>query len=423
MHLAGMPRLSIVESWSYESRNRNAKWPTSHASRENLKEEELELFCDTSSRIVFEESSLCRCICTFRHRTSWRFPCPNSGNGALSARGDINRTPPTSHVTTTFSTVGSRTMMAYVSSHPSWNGRSANIIGLSDNVGNAWKLLEGPTMWVGSMVPSLSAIYYLNSPVTTDAYAVTVKMTNPAPLVVRVVGVSGSDITMPPRHFAIESLSVGGRSTASTEPITVPDQTLLLAWAKNESTATARVLDGYTRDRESTGFLWGEYKPVFLAGSCASHFQYDSAIGYQIAIVAIRAAANPVASSQAFTIRRQTALNITLSALSPKSGPLAYSLVSGPTHSRVSGTFPSSTYTPDSDYLGDDSLSFKAYDGSGESNIASVRLAVQPKTLIHLFQENSIRIGYFSILLIAMVGARLRLKGYVVPRSFQVQAD
>lgn len=342
----------------------------------------------------------------------------------VSARGYINRTPLTSHVTATFSTVGSTTMVAYVSSHPSWNGRSVSIIGLSDNVGNAWKLLEGPTTWVGSTVPLLSAIYYVNAPVTTDAYTLTVKLTNPAPLVVHVIGVSGSDITMPPQHSAIDSLSVGGRSTdVSSEPITVPDHTLLLAWAKNESTATARVLDGYTLDRESTGFLWGEYKPVFLAGSYASHFQYDSAIGHQTAIVAIRAAANPVASSQAFTTRRQTAVNITLSALSPKSRPLTYSLVSGPTHGRVSGTFPSLTYTPDADYVGDDSLSFKAYDGSGESNSASVRIAVQPKTLIHRFQENSIKIGYFSILVIAMLGARLRLKGYAVPRSFQVQAD
>jgi hypothetical protein len=342
----------------------------------------------------------------------------------VSTRGYINRTPLTSHVTAIFNTVGSTTMVAYVSSHPSWNGRPVNVVGLSDNVGNTWKVLEGPTMWVGSTVPLLSAIYYVNAPVTTDAYTVTVKLTNPAPLVVHVIGVSGSDITMPPQHSAIASLSVGGSSMdVSTEQITVPDHTLLLAWAKNESIATARALDGYTLDRQSTGFLWGEYKPVLSTGSYASHFQYDSAIGHQTAIVAIRAAASPVASSQVFTTRRQTPVNITLNALSPKGRPLRYSLLSGPTHGSVSGTFPSLTYTPEADYVGDDTLSFKASDGAGESNRASVRIAVQPKTLIQLFQENSMKVGFLSIVVIAMVGARLRLKGYAAPRGFQVQAE
>jgi hypothetical protein len=237
----------------------------------------------------------------------------------VSTRGYINRTPLTSHVTATFGTVGSTTMVPYVPSHPSWNGRPVSIIGLSDNVGNAWRLLEGPTMWVGSRVPLLSATYYVNTPVTTDAYTVTVSLTNPAPLVVHVIGVSGSDIIMPPQHSVIDSLSVGRRSVdVATEPIAVRDHTLLLAWAKNESIDRAGALDGYTLARQSTSFLWGEYKPVLLAGSYASRFQYDSAIGHQTAVVAIQAAASPVSSSQAFTTRRQTPVNSTLSALSPR---------------------------------------------------------------------------------------------------------
>jgi hypothetical protein len=419
-----MPRLSTVESWSYESRNRNANWPQATSHDENSKNKNwstsvtlrLGSFLKTRFFIPAFLFFVIGLVCTSSAQTL--VPA------VVSTRGYINRTPLTSHVTAIFNTLGSTTMVAYVSSHPSWNGRPVSLIGLSDNVGNTWKVLEGPTTGVGSTVPLLSAIYYVNAPVTTDAYIVTVNLTNPAPLVVHVIGVSGSDITAPPQHSAINSLSVGGRSTdVSTETITVPDHTLLLAWTKNESIATARVLDGYTLDRESTGFLWGGYKPVFLAGSYASHFQYDSAIGHQTAIVAIRAAVNPVASSQAVTTRRQTAVNIILSALSPKGHPLMYSLVSGPTHGCVSGTFPSLTYTPDADYVGDDSLSFKAYDGSGESNSASFRIAVQPKTLIQLFQENSTKLGYFSILVIATVGARLRLKRYAVPRSFQMQAD
>jgi len=315
-------------------------------------------------------------------------------------------------------------MVAYVSSHPSWNGRPVSIIGLSDNVGNTWKRLEGPTLWVGSNVPLLSAIYYVNAPVTTDVHTVTVALTNPAPLVVHVVSVSGSDITAAPQHSAIEGLTSGGRSIdVATEAISVHDPVLLLAWAKNESIAHASALDGYTLDPNSTGFLWGEYKPALSAGSYASHFQYDAAIGHQTAIVAIRASDTPVASSQAFTTRRQTPINIELVALSPKLHPLTYRLVSRPAHGSISGTFPNLIYTPEADFVGEDTVVFKADDGTDQSNSAWIHIAVQPKSWIELIQENAMKIGSLSILMIALVCTRLRFKGYSPLRGFQVQAE
>jgi hypothetical protein len=85
--------------------------------------------------------------------------------------------------------------------------------------------------------------------------------------------------------------------------------------------------------------------------------------------------------------------------------------VSGPTHGSISGTFPNLIYTPEADYVGKDSLAFKAYDATGESNSACVRIAVQPKSLIQPFQENSMKIGFFSILVIAMAGCEAAIKG------------
>lgn len=342
----------------------------------------------------------------------------------VSTSGYINPTPLTSHMTATFNTAGSTTMVAYVSSHPFWNGHPVSIVGLRDNVGNSWKLLEGPTLWQGSTVPLLSAIYYVNAPITSEAYSVTVNLSNPAPLVVHVIAVSGSDITATPQHSAINSLDAGGKSVdVTTEPIKVPDHTLLLAWAKNESIAKASALDGYTLDQQSTGFLWGEYKPVLVAGSYASHFQYDAAIGHQTAILAIRPSAIPVASSQTFATRRKMPVNISLNALSPSGHALTYTLVSGPVHGSLSGTFPNLTYTPEANYVGNDSLAFEANDGTGKSNKASVRIAVQPRSTIQLAQENQMKIGFSSILALVVLAARLRLKGYAAPRAFQVQAD
>ena len=271
----------------------------------------------------------------------------------VSTRGDTNPTPLTSHMTATLSTAGSTTMVAYVSSHLAWNGRPVSIVGLRDNVGNSWKLLEGPTLWKGSTVPLLSAMYYVTAPITSEAYSVTVNLSNPAPLVVHVIAVSGSDITETPQHSAINGLDVGGKSIdVTTEPIAVPEHTLLLAWAKNESTANAGALDGYKLDQQSTGFLWGEYKAVLVAGSYASHFQYDASIGHQTAIVAIRPPAVPVASSQEFATRGQMPVNITLNALSPNGHAVTYTVVRGPLHGTLSGTFPNLTYTPEANYVG-----------------------------------------------------------------------
>lgn len=332
--------------------------------------------------------------------------------------GYINRTPLISHVTAPFNSIGSTTIVAYVSTHPSWDGNAVRISGLNDDLGNSWKLLAGPTMWTGSSATLLSAIYYVNAPVTADTHTVTVTLTNRAPLVVHVVAVSGSDITSPPLHSTISSLSMGETSTdVISKPIVVQDHTLLLAWAKNESTATARALDGYTLDRQSTGFLWGSYKPVSSVGSYVSRFSYDTAVGYQTAVVGIRASLIPVASSVAIRTRPQTSVSFALSAFSPARRTLTYNLVGGPTHGVLSGISPNLTYTPEADYIGPDALAFKVYDGIDESNGACVRITVLPKPLIQRVQENSLKISFFSIisLTVALLMARVRVCGMMQP--------
>ncbi|MEW5976922.1 MAG: hypothetical protein AB1898_14050, partial [Acidobacteriota bacterium] len=60
-------------------------------------------------------------------------------------------------------------MVAFVSSHPSWNGLPVTI-GVSDNVGNSWNLLVGPTSYIGGTFTLLSAVYYVNAPVTSATH-------------------------------------------------------------------------------------------------------------------------------------------------------------------------------------------------------------------------------------------------------------
>ena len=330
-----------------------------------------------------------------------------SAPAVVNSLGYINRKPLASHTTTSFNSAGASTIVVYLSSHPSWDGRPVMIDGVTDSAGNSWKPLEGPTPWAGSSFTLLSAIYYVNGPITSAEHQLTVNLSNPAPLVLHVIAVSGSDITAPPLHSAINSLRPGTKSAeVNASSIIVPPHTLLLAWTKNESIATASALDDYILDRQSPPFLWGESKTALAGGLYASHFRYDTAIGYQTAIVGIKTATLPLAISQSIRTSRSTPVGISVSTSSPEGAPLRCTVLSAPRHGRLSGRFPNLTYTPDTDYVGPDRFTFQANDGTADTNTASVAITVEKKNLISGLDGRVTRIGAFSILWIAIFGMK-----------------
>ena len=123
--------------------------------------------------------------------------------------GYINGTPLTTHTSTAFNSTGASTLVAFVSTNTPWNGLPVSISGLSDNLGNTWSLLTGPTVFSGSSFTLLSAVYYVNIPATSATQTITVQLTNPAPLVFHVFAVSGSDITGPPIFSPITDPGAG----------------------------------------------------------------------------------------------------------------------------------------------------------------------------------------------------------------------
>lgn len=86
----------------------------------------------------------------------------------------------------------------------------------------------------------------------------------------------------------------------------------------------------------------------------------------------------PTSSTQSVTTVEDTATNITLSATDIDGDALAYSIVSPPTNGVLSGTAPNVVYTPNANYNGSDSFTFKANDGALDSNVANVNIAVTP---------------------------------------------
>ncbi|RIK42795.1 MAG: adhesin, partial [Chloroflexi bacterium] len=58
---------------------------------------------------------------------------------------------------------------------------------------------------------------------------------------------------------------------------------------------------------------------------------------------------------------------------------LTFSVVTPPAHGVLTGVAPNLTYSPDSGFSGNDSFTFRAFDGQSESNLATVTISVEAK--------------------------------------------
>src|ERR1044071_5822451 len=84
----------------------------------------------------------------------------------------------------------------------------------------------------------------------------------------------------------------------------------------------------------------------------------------------------PVASAQSVTTNEDAAKAIVLAASDIDNDALTYVIVAPPSHGTLSGVAPNVTYTPAALYAGPDSFTFKANDGTVDSNIATVSITV-----------------------------------------------
>ncbi len=84
----------------------------------------------------------------------------------------------------------------------------------------------------------------------------------------------------------------------------------------------------------------------------------------------------PVAQDQTVAVAMNGSGDITLSGTDVEGDALTFAVVTMPSHGTLSGTGASLTYTPDTDYTGSDSFTFRANDGSLDSAEATVTLDV-----------------------------------------------
>ena len=86
----------------------------------------------------------------------------------------------------------------------------------------------------------------------------------------------------------------------------------------------------------------------------------------------------PVATAQTVTTAEDTALAIVLGGTDAEGDGLSFVVVDSPTNGVLSGTAPDLLYTPNSNFNGDDSFTFRANDGSDDSVPATVSVSVSP---------------------------------------------
>ena len=84
----------------------------------------------------------------------------------------------------------------------------------------------------------------------------------------------------------------------------------------------------------------------------------------------------PVADNQSVSTNEDTDKGITLTATDAENDPLTFSVVDTPSHGTLSGTGANLTYHPAANYNGSDSFTYKANDGSADSNVATVSITV-----------------------------------------------
>jgi C1A family cysteine protease len=89
----------------------------------------------------------------------------------------------------------------------------------------------------------------------------------------------------------------------------------------------------------------------------------------------------PVAGAKSLAVYPNTAKAFTLPASDAEGDALTYTVLTNPLHGTLSGTAPNLTYTPTTGYKGADSFTWKAYDGSLYSNVATVSITVDAVTV------------------------------------------
>lgn len=132
-------------------------------------------------------------------------------------------------------------------------------------------------------------------------------------------------------------------------------------------------------NKTSAGAISGTFSGVAQGSSLLRdgqllQFSYTGGDGNDLTATVLNQ--SPVAAAQSVTTDEDTALAVTLAATDANPQTLTYTVVALPAHGTLTGTAPNLTYTPDPNYSGTDSFTFRANDGTVNGNTAAVSITV-----------------------------------------------
>lgn len=98
----------------------------------------------------------------------------------------------------------------------------------------------------------------------------------------------------------------------------------------------------------------------------------------------------PTADDAEVSTDEDEAIGFTLSASDADGDSISYVITTGPAHGSLSGTAPDLTYTPDADFHGVDSVTFKVNDGNADSSEATISITVNSVNDAPIAADNSV---------------------------------
>jgi len=120
-------------------------------------------------------------------------------------------------------------------------------------------------------------------------------------------------------------------------------------------------------------------------------------------IITLDMNAAPVAQNQAVTTAEDTSIEITLTATDLEGDTLTYEIVAQPAHGSVTLADNVATYNPAANFHGTDTFTFKANDGTADSNVATVTITVTPVNDAPVAQDQSVTTPEDTALAITLV--------------------
>ena len=102
----------------------------------------------------------------------------------------------------------------------------------------------------------------------------------------------------------------------------------------------------------------------------------------------------PMADNQSVTIDKDTPISVTLTGRDPDGDALTYYVVTLPSNGNLSGAAPDLNYTPNPSYVGSDSFTFKANDGTTDSNTATLTIIVNPVNDVRPIEIGEVSVGH-----------------------------